>query len=44
MRPRRHIHPVALRLLAPLFRYSYGRGAYVLRIVGDRHGPVLRPK
>jgi hypothetical protein len=29
-------------LLAPFFRYSYGRDAYILRGVGDRVGPVLR--
>ena len=26
----------------PLLRFSYERGAYVLRFVGETHGPVLR--
>jgi hypothetical protein len=30
-------------LLAPLFGYDYRRDAYVLRVVGRRIGPVLRP-
>jgi hypothetical protein len=29
-------------LLRPLFRYSEPRDAFVLRLVGDRFGPVLR--
>jgi hypothetical protein len=36
---------VASPLLAgsrPLFRYSYSRDAYVLRLVGRRLGPVIR--
>jgi len=44
VRPRRQVHPILLRLLSPLFRFSYGRSAYVLRIGGGRHGPVLVPK
>ena len=44
MRPRRQVHPFFLKLLSPLFRFSYGRSAYVLRIGGGRHGPVLVPK
>ena len=34
----------AARLYAmfPLLRFSYERGAYVLRFVGETHGPVLR--
>jgi hypothetical protein len=31
----------ALTLLWPLFRYSMSRDAYVLRLVGNRAGPVL---
>jgi hypothetical protein len=42
-RPRRYIHPAALKLLSPLFRQSMTRDAYVLRLVGNRLGPVLRP-
>jgi hypothetical protein len=41
-RPRRYVAVRWLALLAPFFRYSYGRDAYVLRLVGDRVGPVLR--
>ena len=33
--------PATLAVLRPLFRYSAGRDAYVLRIVGNRFGPVL---
>jgi hypothetical protein len=44
MRPRRQIHPLLLMLLRPFFRFSYGRGAYVLRFVGGHYGPVLVPK
>ena len=29
-------------MLKPFFRYSRVRDAYVLRLVGRRHGPVLR--
>jgi len=44
MRPRRQVHPFLLTLLRPFFRFSYGRGAYVLRLVGGHFGPVLVPK
>jgi hypothetical protein len=40
-RERRRIRPATLVVLRPLFRYSAGRDAYVLRIVGNRFGPVL---
>jgi hypothetical protein len=30
-------------LASPLFRYSAGRDAYILRIAGNRFGPVLKP-
>ena len=30
-------------LLRPLFRYSYSRDAFVLRLIGRSLGPVLRP-
>ena len=40
-RHRRQIRPVALVVVRPLFRYSAGRNAYVLRFVGNRIGPVL---
>ena len=41
-RPRHFLAQRWLVMLAPLFRYSYGRDAYVLRGVGDRWGPVLK--
>ena len=40
-RDRKRIRPGTLVVLRPLFRYSAGRDAYVLRIVGNRVGPVL---
>jgi hypothetical protein len=40
-RPRRNIPWRILRLLQPLFRYSNSREAYVLRLIGNRWGPVL---
>jgi hypothetical protein len=40
-RERRRIRPATLAILRPLFRYSAGRDAYVLRVVGNRFGPVL---
>src|SRR5436305_13840379 len=40
-RPRRPVSALRITVLRPLFRYSPGRGAYVLRIVGGRFGPVL---
>jgi hypothetical protein len=44
VRPRHPVHPILLFLLAPLFRFSNGRSAYVLRLIGGRFGPVLVPK
>ncbi|MGD0196547.1 MAG: hypothetical protein ABSC56_01385 [Solirubrobacteraceae bacterium] len=41
-RPRRYVSSHLLVLLLPLFRYSLTRDAYVLRLVGQRFGPVLR--
>jgi hypothetical protein len=43
-RPRRNVSRGILLVLTPLFRYSNGRDAYVLRGVGNRLGPVLRPR
>lgn len=40
-RERRPVSPGTLRALKPLFRYSIGRDAYVLRAIGNRTGPVL---
>ena len=41
-RSRRAIPAAAVPLLAPLFRFSVSRRAYILRVVGDRYGPVLQ--
>ncbi|MHB8691974.1 MAG: hypothetical protein ACYDHH_12080 [Solirubrobacteraceae bacterium] len=43
-RPRRYVSPITLRLLTPLLRHSASRDAFVLRLVGNKVGPVLRPK
>lgn len=42
-RPRRHVSSVYLTLLRPIFRYSVSRDSYVLRVIGNTRGPVLRP-
>jgi hypothetical protein len=42
-RPRHYVSPPTLVAMRPLFRYSPGRDAYVLRLAGNRTGPVLRP-
>lgn len=41
-RTRRYVSPVLLTLARPFLRFSYGRGAYILRLVGESYGPVLR--
>jgi hypothetical protein len=41
-RPRHYVPHGLLTLMRPFLRYSYSRGAYVLRVVGERWGPVLR--
>jgi hypothetical protein len=41
-RPRRYVSPYTLAMVWPLVRYSPGRQAYVLRLVGNSVGPVLR--
>ncbi len=41
-RPRHYVSNFRLALMRPLMRYSYSRDAYVFRVVGDDHGPVLR--
>jgi hypothetical protein len=33
-----------LKAFTPFFRYSPSRDAYVLRVVGNRIGPVLRAR
>jgi hypothetical protein len=42
-RPRREVPPIALFLLKPIYRYDVDRDAWILRVRGDRYGPVLRP-
>lgn len=41
-RTRRYVPAVMILLLRPLLRYSFHRDAYVLRVIGNTHGPVLR--
>ncbi|HEX3510205.1 MAG TPA: hypothetical protein VHT27_03810 [Solirubrobacteraceae bacterium] len=41
-RPRRYLAQYWIFLLRPFLRYSPSRRAYVLRIIGSLHGPVLR--
>ncbi len=41
-RPRRYIASHWFALLAPAFRYSRSRDAFVLRGIGGSAGPVLR--
>jgi hypothetical protein len=41
-RPRQYVSPARLYAMLPLLRFSYERGAYILRFVGETKGPVLR--
>ena len=41
-RPRQYVSPARLYAMFPMLRFSYERGAYVLRFVGESRGPVLR--
>jgi len=41
-RPRRYVGRRKFLLLRPAFRYSSMRDAWVLHVVGERYGPVLR--
>jgi hypothetical protein len=41
-RPRHYVSGITLALMRPLFRYSVSRDAYVLRLIGNSSGPVLR--
>jgi hypothetical protein len=41
-RPRHYVSRVTLILVRPLFRHSVSRDAYVLRLIGNSRGPVLR--
>jgi len=42
-RPRHYVSPAMLTALWPVLRYSETREAFLLRAVGGRVGPVLRP-
>jgi hypothetical protein len=42
-RPRRYVPRYWLVILRPLLRFSLTRNAYVLRGIGRRAGPVMRP-
>jgi hypothetical protein len=41
-RHRHYVSQLTLTLLWPLIRYSRARDAYVLRVIGHWHGPVLK--
>jgi hypothetical protein len=41
-RPRHYVSRFTIMFLRPAFRYSRTRDAYVLRLVGNSTGPVLR--
>ncbi len=41
-RPRRYVAKHWLAILGPAFRYSVTRDAFILRVVGQSVGPVLR--
>jgi hypothetical protein len=43
-RKRRVVPPAVVHLTRPFLRYSYPWGGYVLRLVGERRGPVLKPR
>ena len=42
VRPRRYLARHWLVILRPVFRYSATRDAFVLRLIGNSTGPVLR--
>jgi hypothetical protein len=44
LRKRRYVSRHWFNFLSPLLRYSYSCDAYILRGVGRRVGPVLRPE
>ncbi len=41
-RPRHYVSPGVLAAMRPILRFSHRRNAYVLRLAGNRTGPVLR--
>jgi hypothetical protein len=44
VRRRRYVSKALLAGLKPVFRHSETRDAYVLRLVGNRFGPVLKQR
>ena len=43
-RARHEVPPVVTKIATPLFRYSPTRDAFVLRVIGNRRGPVLKAR
>ena len=43
-RPRKEVSPLVTTMGWPFLRWSRSRRAYVLRVVGQTHGPVLTPR
>jgi hypothetical protein len=43
-RQRHEVAPVVTKIVKPLFRYSTTRDAYVLRVIGNQRGPVLKER
>ena len=43
-RPRHDVSPVVTKSAKPFFRYSQTRDAYVLRVIGNQRGPVLKER
>lgn len=43
VRPRRYVGRHWLLICRPILRYSTTRDAFVVRLVGNSTGPVLRP-
>ena len=41
-RPRHYVNGMVLMPMRLMFRYSRSRDAYVLRVIGNSSGPVLR--
>lgn len=43
-RERKQVSTAALTAFKPFLRYSTTRDAYVLRVIGNKTGPVLQPR
>jgi hypothetical protein len=43
-RPRHEVAPVVTKIFKPFLRYSTTRDAYVLRVIGNQRGPVLKER